>query len=433
MKIAIVGAGSIGVAAAHALARDGHRVIVYEKNNAIAEEASFGHAGWITPALLHPWAVFGLGKAQRSGALPGSPARLRPGRGAWDASSLRWMWRWRKAERRLRDQAYPDAALLALERLAACGLGMLHALEQQWELDVERTRGSLVLLRGEADYAALRPALDALDALGQASLRYQRLDAAQTRALEPALAPHVDSALDFSHALYFADGAAANGRLIAQLQRQSALAAGAHFATRCHVQHLLPATGTQRAQLLLAGHDRPHPYDAIVVCTGADAAPLLAPLGLHLPLMPLHGYTINSPLRDTGAAPRHAVVHWGEQITLLRLGQRVRVAGGAELGRKASMHQPTLERLHHCANALLPGSLVLHDASVQHWHGSRVCTRDGLPLLGPSGLPGIWLNLGHGSCGAAIAQGCASALADWMQGRTSPLVDSELLQPRRWG
>ena len=50
MNIAIVGAGSIGVATAHALAQAGHEVTVYERHGTAAEEASFGHAGWLGPS-----------------------------------------------------------------------------------------------------------------------------------------------------------------------------------------------------------------------------------------------------------------------------------------------------------------------------------------------------------------------------------------------
>ena len=45
MKIAIVGAGIVGVSTAYELARDGHEVTVFEQRNAAAEEASFANAG----------------------------------------------------------------------------------------------------------------------------------------------------------------------------------------------------------------------------------------------------------------------------------------------------------------------------------------------------------------------------------------------------
>jgi D-amino-acid dehydrogenase len=41
---------------------------------------------------------------------------------------------------------------------------------------------------------------------------------------------------------------------------------------------------------------------------------------------------------------------------------------------------------------------------------------DGPPVLGASGLPGIWLNLGHGSSGWALSCGSARIVADAMAG-----------------
>ena len=54
MKIAIVGAGIVGVSTAYDLARDGHEVTVFEQRNAAAEEASFANAGLLSPHLLTP-------------------------------------------------------------------------------------------------------------------------------------------------------------------------------------------------------------------------------------------------------------------------------------------------------------------------------------------------------------------------------------------
>ena len=47
---------------------------------------------------------------------------------------------------------------------------------------------------------------------------------------------------------------------------------------------------------------------------------------------------------------------------------------------------------------------------------------DGLPVLGASGAPGIWLNVGHGNAGWAHACGCARVLADSVAGR-EPAID----------
>ena len=52
MKIAIVGAGIVGVTTAYELARDGHHTTVFEQRSAIGEEASFATGGLLAPAVL---------------------------------------------------------------------------------------------------------------------------------------------------------------------------------------------------------------------------------------------------------------------------------------------------------------------------------------------------------------------------------------------
>ena len=56
MKIAVVGAGVVGVATAHALARDGHEVVVVERRERAAMESSYGNAGLYSPSDSYAWA-----------------------------------------------------------------------------------------------------------------------------------------------------------------------------------------------------------------------------------------------------------------------------------------------------------------------------------------------------------------------------------------
>jgi len=63
-----------------------------------------------------------------------------------------------------------------------------------------------------------------------------------------------------------------------------------------------------------------------------------------------------------------------------------------------------------------PGTAPLRD--VQVWKGARPMLPDGPPMLGTSGAPGLWLNLGHGASGWTLACGSARALADLLSGRT---------------
>ena len=64
--------------------------------------------------------------------------------------------------------------------------------------------------------------------------------------------------------------------------------------------------------------------------------------------------------------------------------------------------------------------------------GARPKLPDGPPIIGDSGLPGLWLNLGHGSSGWALSCGSARALADLMAGKSAD-IDMEGLDISRLG
>ena len=55
MKVAVIGAGIIGVTTAYELAADGHAVTVFERRGAVAEETSFANAGMVAPGYVTPW------------------------------------------------------------------------------------------------------------------------------------------------------------------------------------------------------------------------------------------------------------------------------------------------------------------------------------------------------------------------------------------
>jgi D-amino-acid dehydrogenase len=112
------------------------------------------------------------------------------------------------------------------------------------------------------------------------------------------------------------------------------------------------------------------------------------------------------------------------KVAISRLGLRVRVAGSAELGGSLdSFHPDALGTLYKVLQDWFPGAVTLQ-AGVQQWKGARPMLPDGPPIIGPSGVPGVWLNLGHGSSGWALSCGSARVLADMMGGR-DPGIDLE--------
>lgn len=179
------------------------------------------------------------------------------------------------------------------------------------------------------------------------------------------------------------------------------------------------------------GESGTRPFDAVVLCAGMASADLLRPLGPRLPMAAVHGYSVSAPLREALHAPVASVVDSQLQISITRLGQRVRIAGGAELGAPdAAHHAPTLQQLYRTLNDWFPGGALL-SSGLQIWRGARPTLPDGAPVVGASGVPGLWLNTGHGAGGWALASGCARAVADLI-GQRSPGISLEGLGIQRF-
>lgn len=406
MKLAVIGAGIAGIATAHELASDGHEVVVYERHQTVAEEGSFASAALLAPV----WTGAPDGQAAEPPSLaaclglrPGLQLAGVPGAGQW-----RWLWnRARAARAALRT----DLGQHQL-RLARYGQERLLALATQHELDHERQAGLLVLWRTEREHAQAQPGLRWLKEQG-AVLR--ELGAAEARLREPALNP--DTPL---HAALELPGACAiNGRQLALQLRDLARQRGVRFEFGCEVLAMAPG-----AEVRL---DIRHPtqgqqaarFDAVVLCAALGSPALLQPLGRRLAMQPVWGYTLSAIVREPLDAPLASVIDARTRISISRLGQRVRVAGGQLLGSRAASRSPAqMRRLYRTLADWFPGAARLAgpQAAVQEWQGATACSPDGLPVLGESGLPGVWLNLGHGPHGWSTACGGARLLADRLRG-----------------
>lgn len=401
MKIAIVGAGIIGVTTAWELVSDGHEVSVFERRGAVAEESSFANAGVVAPGYVTPWAAPGMRtKVLRSLFSTHGAIKVR-----WPltGSDLRWMTLWQRAcklETYLANRA-------RLQRLAFYSRHRLHQITAERDLSYERSDGYLVLLRSKRERKLVQPGLDVLRAAGSV---FREIDADEARKVEPALSNDTELA----GAVHLPEDEVGNCRQFALLLRREAEALGARFYFNCDIA---PLSRAAPRALSLAGGSEPHNFDAVVVCTGVASAKFLSPLGIRMPIVPVYGHSISANVREPLNAPRSAVMDERYKVAISRMGQRVRVAGSAEIGGSPDVMNPaSLQTLYKVLHDWFPGAATLQ-AGVQQWKGARPMLPDGPPVIGPSGIPGVWLNLGHGSSGWALSCGSARVLADLVAGR----------------
>ena len=437
MRIAVIGAGIVGVTTAQALREDGHDVTVFERRGSVATESSFANAGFLAPGYVTPWASPGMPRKVMSQFFARDAAvRLA---GVPGPALLSWVRQWKRACEPSRYARNRDAML----RLAQDSLARTNALARQHSLEYEQGQGALVLLRDSDEIAQVRAGLKLL---AEAGLDFHLIDAEACRRIEPAL----EQATQLVAGVHHPQAGIGNCRQFA-LQLKAVLQAdGVHFHLQREVSRLEPTdagiavhsapcdvhadSALERGPRSFVEPPRVEAFDAAVVCAAIGAPSLLAPLRVRLPIQPVHGYSITLPVRHFEAypdmGPRAALMDERFKVAITRLGDRVRIAGSAELGGSPTeLREAPIATLYRVLEDWFPSAA--RQAHAQTWKGARPMLPDGPPAIGACGVPHLWINTGHGSSGWALACGSARLTADLMAGRTTT-IDPAPFSPTRW-
>lgn len=450
MHIVVIGAGIVGLTSAWFLQQDGHRVTVVDRADEVGMGASHANGGQLSYRYIAP-----LADPDVLAKIPGwmlrrdAPVRFRP---RFDPDQWRWLLNFLKSCNR-HDKLRAIASLLPL---ALHSQALIRELVATHGLAFDFVpNGKLVVHRDAATFASARRLLEATAELAD---EQQALDGEACIALEPALArlrgrihggihtPGEDAGdcLKLCHALA-ARMSASPGRPerrspwpaeeIAQGPDGRPVIAGAHpvdFALGRTLLGFERTDGRIRAVITDAG---PIDCDACVLAAGTAAAAIARTLGLTLPIYPVKGYSISVPIGAGATAPAISVTDFQRKIVYARLGERLRVAGMADIvgddarigpDRIATLVAETRECFGDWIDAV----------SLTPWSGLRPATPTGRPIIDRAGADNLWLNVGHGALGFTLAAGSASVLADRIAGRCPAVPDAdfrlEAVSPSGW-
>ncbi|MBP7565867.1 MAG: D-amino acid dehydrogenase [Burkholderiaceae bacterium] len=420
MRILVLGAGVVGVTTAYYLWRDGHDVTVVDRQSGAGLETSWGNAGGLCPSFAGPWAAPGMvGKVVRMMLAGNSPIRF----SLWpEPERLRWVRQWVancNAERFPGNKA-------RMQRVAHYSLACLRELAGDTGLnDFDfHGDGTLQLFRTQQELELGRLAARTLASLG---IEHRLLGAGEAADVEPAIAA---SGVAWSGGLHMPVDASGDSHKFCQSLAAWLAARGVAFRYDTDI-HALHVEGDTLASVEVGAQRERLTADACVVALGSHAPRLLRPLGLELPVYPLKGYSITVPVVDAAAAPTVAIMDEHNKIMVSRLGDRLRVAGMAELiGHDVSRPPARRDLLVRLTRELFPHGMDYD--RVEFWAGLRPMTPDGPPVLGPTRIRGLHLNAGHGSNGWTQACGTSRVVTDLLAGRT-PRIDTEGLTGARYG
>jgi len=410
VKVIVLGGGVIGVATAYFLNEAGHEVSVIERREGPGLETSFANAGQVSVDHAAPWARPELpGQLARWLGRRDAPFRIAP---RLDPG----MWRWglaflgNCAPGRFRRNA------ARLRRLSTYSREMLTQVRESTGIEFDHSaRGILSVFRTRRAWEAAAGHAEALRGEGVGK---EILDSRECLRREPALA---DAATPVVGGIYSPLDECGDAHVFTRELAGRCERAGVRF--RYGERALSIAAGGGAATGVATGAGF-RDADAVVVAMGSESPLFVRPLGVSLPVCPVKGYSVTVPVTDRDKAPSRGIADEERKVVIARLGGRLRAAGTAELAgydrrvderRARSVLKPLLELFPNGGD---PARAVF-------WTGLRPMTPDGSPVIGRTGIRGLFLNTGHGSLGWTLACGSAKLLSDMMSGRDADIDPSE--------
>ncbi|HUA49446.1 MAG TPA: FAD-dependent oxidoreductase, partial [Solirubrobacteraceae bacterium] len=368
-RVAVVGAGVVGLACAWELRRRGADVVVLERAG-VGEGVSRGNTGWVSPSLTYPLPGPGMLREGVRQLLTGGDAFvLRP---RLDPAFVGWLWSFR----RNCSSARFDAGIRALLALNRRTLELFDAYRDAGVVFEMHTAGLVVAARTPDGLELYRRTFQRLRDLGYEGGSIDELDAGGLVALEPALDRTQVVAGLHARVDRFVRPEELTAGLAEHLR-----ADGVEIRERCQLHTLARSAGGWALETTTG----PVAAQRVIVAAGLPTAPLLRSLGVRVPLIGARGYSVT--ITGRGAPPRHALYLAEAKLGLSPFDGGVRVAGVFELGASTEHISPVVgERLLGAARPYLKGWQPDPDGAVQAWAGLRPATPDGLPLIGA--LPG---------------------------------------------
>jgi D-amino-acid dehydrogenase len=407
----VLGAGVVGVTSAWYLRQKGYDVTVIERQRKAGTETSYANGGQVSVSHAEPWAKPSAPlKVARWMTQPDAPLLFRP---RLDPAQWRW------AMSFLRECSATRAAwnIRQMVNLGIYSRTCLQALRKDTGVEYDHLeKGILHFYTSQKEFDAAQGPAKIMRDLG---CDRQVIDARRAVELEPALAPIQDR---IAGATYTGEDESGDARKFTQSLAKRAKEAGVKFLYSTEV------VGFEKASNRILGvnviHDGQHQTlraDNYVLSLGSYSALLARKIGLFLNIYPAKGYSVTVPVKNEQAAFSVSLTDDEYKLVFSRLGDRLRVAGTAELnGYSRQLNLTRCRAIVRRSAGLMPDAA--HWDQAEFWAGLRPATPSNVPYVGRSRFGNLFLNTGHGTLGWTHSCGSADALADIVAGKR-PDVD----------
>jgi D-amino-acid dehydrogenase len=418
VKIVVMGAGVIGVTTAYYLAKGGAEVIVLDRQPGPGLETSYANAGELSYGMTSPWAAPGVPvKALKWLFMKRRPLFIWP-----MISPTMWLWGLQML-RNCNEESY-RINKGRMVRISNYSRDVMPELIAETGIEYDgREQGTLQLFRTAKQMKASKADQEVL---AEYDSPYEVLGRDACIAVEPALA---EVRGKFVGGLRLTADRTGDCRLFTMALAEKCAEMGVEFQYGQSIRAIAIENGrVAGVETEIAGRITGEAY---VCALGSYGPKVLNPIGVKLPVYPVKGYSVTLPVTEDSYAPQSTIMDETHKVAITRLGDRIRVAGTAEIAGYSNRLGPhATDTVRHVIGDLFPRGGDLSKA--EGWTGLRPMTPDGTPVLGPSRYDNLFLNTGHGTLGWTMACGSGRAVADVVLGK-APEISLDGLTAERYG
>jgi len=414
VRVLVLGAGVAGVSAAWRLLRDGHEVSVVDRRPAPALETSYANAGLIAPGHSFSWAS------------PKAPGILL--KSLWrNDQAFRFrltpdprMWAW--SLRFLRECTATRARTNTLRKHALClySQRLLRNIVAETGIEYDGRAGGLLYLYRTPE--SLERGIANMRILADDGQEQEIVDRDRIAEIDPALAAARNR---IAGGVYCPTDESGDARLFTANLARLCAEQGVAF----HYDRVVRSVVADGDHIERVDTDEGAIVaDVYVLSLGCYSPHQVRPLGVHLPVYPVKGYSVTVPLGSDGAAPAIGGVDEDNLVAYCPMGNRLRVTATAEFAGYSTAHRPKdFRKMLNAIRDLFPGGGDF--GQPEYWAGLRPMTPEGTPILGFGKHRNLCYNTGHGHMGWTMASGTAAIVADLIAGR-KPELSLEGMTPR---
>lgn len=394
MKIAIIGAGIVGITSAYYLRKQGNEVEVFDRECAPAMACSRANGGQISSCNAETWHSWkNVANGLKWMMSKDAPLLIRP-----NLSPKKIMWLAAFLKNTI-SSSYKENTVRLIQ-LAQRSSALYEEMIEEENLQLDKSNAGI--LRVYTNEKSLQDAHASKKLFEDHGVEWAHMAPADIRSHDPAMR-HFKS---LKGGFLTPSDWTGDAHLFCSALRAVCESSGVIFKFNTEVF----AVGGKQIKYFQGENQFTAHYDAVVLCNGHEISTWGMCHGDFLNVYPVKGYSVT--FANAEAAPPTSLLDDDRKIVSSKLGNRFRVAGTAELnGNNLDIRQDRIAPLIEWTRENFPD---VDTSDYSPWACLRPMSSDMLPFIKKSKSEGLWYHGGHGHLGWTLSAATSKRLAEIM-------------------